>query len=108
VPCPILITFKRALIAADDALESAAASVDRTSEVDKKFREAIHLLSGFETDLPSEDPRSDPNIGSSVTREAKLSDKSKSPSTVLHALIKNLHAKVKFLSISLPFNTDES
>ena len=38
-------------VAADEALKSAAV-VDRTSEeVDKKFGEAIHLLSGFEKDF---------------------------------------------------------
>jgi hypothetical protein len=96
VLCPIPTTYKRVLIAADDALRSAVESVDRTSEVDKKFGEAIHLLSGFEMDSVFDDPTSDSNIGSTITREAKLSDKSKSPSTILHALKKNLHAKVKF------------
>ena len=40
-------------IVADEALKYAAAA-DRTSkEVDKKFGEAIHLLSGFEKDFAS-------------------------------------------------------
>jgi hypothetical protein len=99
------------LIAADDALKSAAESVDRSSEVDKKFGEAINLLSGFEMDFPSDDPTSDPNIGWTVAREGpegKLRYKSKSPSTILHALKKDLHAKVKFPSVSLPLSADES
>jgi hypothetical protein len=79
--------------------------VDKTSKVDKKFWEAIDLLSGFEMDLLSEDPTSDPNIGS---REAKSSDKLKSPSAILHALKGNLHAKVKFPAVSLSLKPDES
>ena len=58
------------LIAADDALKSAAEAGDRISEkVDGKFARAIHLLSGFETDFPLKDPTSDPNIDVMVTRE---------------------------------------
>jgi hypothetical protein len=96
------------LIAADDALTSAAGAGDRTSEeVDKRFREAIHLLSGFEKDFLSKDPTSDPNIGGTVTREAKMSDNFESPSTILYALKKNLHAKVKFPSVYLPLDADE-
>jgi hypothetical protein len=93
------------LIAADDALKSASEAGSRASmEVDEKFREAIDLLSGFEKDLPSKDPTSDPNI----SRTGKKSD---SPLTILNALKKNLHAKVKFPSVSLllkSLNTDES
>ena len=92
------------LIAAEDALKSAAEAGSVASmEVDEKFREAIDLLSGFDKDFPSIDPTSDPNIGRSVTREnpvGKMSGKSDSPSTILFALKKNLHAKVKFLSVS--------
>ena len=72
-------------------------------EVDEKFREAIDLLSGFDKDFPSKDPTSDPNIGRPFTREnpeGKMGDKSDSPSTILFALKKNLHAKVKFPSVS--------
>jgi hypothetical protein len=98
--------INRVLIAADDALKSATESVDRTSKVDKKFKNAIHLLSEFEMDFLSGDPMSDPNIGRTETRKAK-SYKSKSPSTILHALKSNLHAKVKFPSVSLPLNADE-
>jgi hypothetical protein len=107
--------MNRVLIVADDALKSAAESVDRTSVVDKKFKEVIHALSGFEMDSLSEDPMSDPNIGGMDTRKAK-SDKSESPpdlppespSTILHALKENLHAKVKFPSVSLSLDVDES
>jgi hypothetical protein len=74
--------------------------------VDKKFREAIHLLSGFEKDFPSRDQTSDPNINGTVTMEAE-SDKSESPSTILNTLENDLHAKVRFTSISLPLNADE-
>jgi hypothetical protein len=99
------------LIAADDALKSAAEAGYRTSEeVDKKFGDAIHLLSGFEKDFPSKDPTSDPNIAGTIIREAKMGDEFKSPSTILSALKKNLHAKVKFPSVSLPLialNVDE-
>ena len=78
-------------------------------EVDEKFREAIDLLSGFDKDFPSKDPTSDPNIGRSVTREDPegKSDKSDSPSTILFALKKNLHAKVKFPSMSWVSMADE-
>ena len=78
------------LIAADDALTSAAeARYPKSRKVDKKFRKVIDLLSRFERDF--KDSMSGPNIGGTVTREAK----SKSPSMVLHALKKNLHANVK-------------
>jgi hypothetical protein len=95
------------LIAADDALKSAsdagAAGHWTSNKVDKKFEDAIHLLSGFEDDFtfPSKDPTSDPNISGTVTRETKLSD------TILYALEKNMHAKVKFTSVSLSLNADE-
>ena len=96
------------LIAADDALRSAAEAGDRTSkEVDNKFEEAIHLLCAFEKDFPSE-PASGSNVGGMVTREGTTSDKSESPSTILYSLKKNLHAKVKFPSVSSTLNADES
>lgn len=82
------------LTAADDALQSAAEPRDQTSkEVDKKFKKAIDLLSTFELekDLSFKDPTSDPDIGGAVTRFA---------STILSALKKNLHAKVKPSSYS--------
>jgi hypothetical protein len=99
------------LIAADDALKSVAEVKDWTSEeVDKKFVKAIHLLGAFEKDFSSKAPTSDPNIGGMVTSdlEAKMDDTSKSPSAILYALKNNLHAKVKFLSVSLPLDADES
>jgi hypothetical protein len=95
------------LIAADDALKSAAepeAENKTSAEVDEKFREAIDLLSGFEKDFLSKDPTSDPNI----SRTGKRSSMSDSPLTILYALKKNLHAKVKFPSVSLSLNADES
>ena len=94
------------LIAADDALRSAAeAGVMTSEEVDKKFREAIHLLGAFEKDFPS---TSGPKVGGIVTREGKMSDKAESPSTILYSLKRDLHANVKFLSVSLTLNVDES
>jgi hypothetical protein len=87
------------LIAADDALGSAAEARNRTSEVDKKFRRAIDLLGGFE-DFLSEHPTSGPNIAGMVTRETNMGDKPKSPLTILFALKKNLHANVRFPSVS--------
>jgi hypothetical protein len=96
-------------MAADDALKSAAEAGNRISNnVDGKFATAIHLLSGFEKDFPSKDPTSDPNISGVVTREASMSDTSKSPSAILHALKRNLHAKVKLPSVSLHIDADES
>ena len=94
------------LIAADDAIKSAAEAGDKTSEeVDKKFREVVDLLSRFEKDFPSRDPVSDPNmqanIGGTVTTEANINNNSESPSMILSALKKNLHSKVKFPSVSL-------
>jgi hypothetical protein len=103
---------KRVLIAADDALMSAAKAGDRTSEeVDKKFGEAIHLLSSFEKEFPSKDPTLDPNIGGTITRAAKMNDQfdmSEYVSAIIYALKQNMHAKVKFPSVSLPLNADES
>jgi hypothetical protein len=99
--------MERLLTAAVDALKYAAKAGNRTSKrVDKKFREAIHLFSGIE--FP---PTSDPNIGGTITGEAiraKMIDESESPLTILDALKKNLAEKVKFPSVSLPFNADES
>jgi hypothetical protein len=92
------------LIAADDALKSAAEAGNRTPEVDKKFEEAIDLLSRFEKGFPPKNPTSGPNIGGTVTR---MSDESKSPSTILYALKKNLHAKVMFPSVSSLLNADD-
>ena len=101
------------LIAADDAIKSAAEAGDKTSKkLDEKFGRAIKLLSGFEKDFPIKHPTSDPYIGETVTRNAKMNRKSKPPLTlpsmILHALEKKLHAKVKFPSISLPLDADES
>jgi hypothetical protein len=95
-------------MAADDALMSAVEAENKISErVDKKFEEAIQLLSRFMEDFLSKDPTSDSNIGG-TTREAKMSDKSESPSTTLAALKKNLHSKVELLSVPLPLVADES
>jgi hypothetical protein len=103
-------SYQRVLIVADDALKSAAEltaeAKDRTSkQVDKKFGEAIHLLSRFEKDFPSKSP----NIGGTVTRDrrdAKMGNKSETPLTILDALETSLHSKVKFLSVSLSLNAD--
>ena len=96
------------ITAADDALKSAIGYGYRTSNLDKKFGEVIHLLSGFEKDFTSKHPTFDPNIGLTATKGANMSDESGSPSAILHALKENLHGKVKFLSVSLPLNVDES
>ena len=49
-------TWKSVLIAADDALKSAAENGDRiTEEVDEKFEDVVYLLIGFEKGLPSKD-----------------------------------------------------
>ena len=101
------------LIGADDALKSAAEAGDKTSEeLDKKFKDAISLLSGFEKEFPSKHPTSNPSIGEAVSRKATMDQKSESPLTlpltVLRALEKNLHAKVKIPYVFLPLNADES
>ena len=90
------------LIAADDALTSAAEARYLTSKkVDKKLREVIDLLSCFERDF--KDSISGQNIGGEA--------ESKSASMVLHALRNNLHAKVKcssvFSSLFDSLNIDE-
>ena len=84
------------LRAADNALQSAADSEYWRSELDNKFGKAIELLSDFARDFPVKDPTLDPNIGGTVTEEVKMSDKSKSPMTILQALKNDLHSKVKF------------
>ena len=100
------------LIAADDALMYAAKAGDRISEeVDKKFRQAIHLLSAFEKDFSSKDLASDPNIGGTITGEANLNDKfdlSKYALAILCALKRNLHAKVKLSSVSFSLDAENS
>lgn len=96
------------LITADDALISTAEAGDKISEnVDKKFKEAIHLLSGFEKDFSSKDLALDSNISGVVTGKAKMSNKSESPLATLYALKKNLHANVRLLFVSLPLYADE-
>ena len=92
------------LIAADDALKSAAEAentvnrIKRTPEVDRKFEEAINLLSRFEKNFPPKNSILSPNIGGTlggtVTREVEMSDKPKPPSAILYALKNSLHAKV--------------
>lgn len=61
----------------------------RSKEVDKKFREAIHLLIRFEKDFSTNYPV--------VTGKANKSDKSKSPlmTRILSTLKRNLHAEVR-------------
>ena len=63
-------TWKSVLIAADDAMKSAAEAGDRiTEEVDEKFGDVIYLLIGFEKGLPSKDLTSDLTIDATVTRK---------------------------------------
>ena len=94
--------MKRVLITADDALKSAAeAGKGRSEEADKKFREAIDLLSRFEKDFPSKNSTSNPNISGAFTMEAKMNDKFGSPSTILSALKKDLYSEVNLLFTSL-------
>ena len=64
--------------------------------MDKKFGMAVDLLSDFAKEFSLKDPTSDPNIGGTVTGEMKMSDKSKSPSTILQAMKDDLNSKVKF------------
>jgi hypothetical protein len=91
---------KSVLIAADDALKSAAEARNGASvEVDEKFRKAIRLLSDFEKTFPPNHPTSDPIFGGS---------KPESPSTILNGLKNNFHAKVKLPFVSLPLNSDGS
>ena len=91
------------LIAADNALKSAAEAGNKTSKaVDNKFKRAIRLLSDFEKDFPFK------NCNRTTTGEVKMGNKSKSPSKILRALKTKLHAKVKFPSVSLPLDTDKS
>lgn len=105
-PCPILKLVNSVLIAADNALKSAAEAWDKISEdVDMKFREAIYLLGPFERDSPSEDLMTDQNISGMAPGEAKITDKSKA---ILCALKKDLHANVGVLFVSLPLEADES
>lgn len=105
------------LSTAEDALQSAVDS--RLSliqpriqpfqpPVEDKFREAVDILSIFVKDFPLKDSMSDPNIGGTVTGKVKMSDKSKSPTTILQALKNSLNSRVKFLSVSLSFNADGS
>lgn len=62
--------------------------MDRTSKVDKKFKKAIRLLSAFEKDFSPKDSALNSNIDRTVTREAKMGDRSESLSTILHANVK--------------------
>lgn len=95
------------MTAADDALKYAADAGNRTSkEVDRKFEEVIHMLSGFEN-FYSKDPTSessDPNIGG-MEAKTVTSDKFKSASTILNALKQNLHANVNFPSVPCSFTS---
>ena len=90
---------------AEDALFSAAEAEEETStEVDKKFEEAIDLLRAFGKNFPfdSKDPNhstSDSKIGGTVTREANTGDNSMSPSTILYSLEKHLYIRVNLPSV---------
>ena len=104
-PCLILILVKSVLIAADDALKSAAEAGDKISEeVDMKFRESIYLLGPFERDSFLKDLMTDQNISGMAPGEAKIRDKSES---ILCALKKNLHANVGVLFVSIPLDANE-
>ena len=83
--------MNRLLVAADNTLKSADEAGNKTSKVvDNRFKRTFRLLSDLEKSFPFKD-------GSmAVTGEEKTSDKSKSPSQILYALKKNLHAKVSF------------
>ena len=96
------------LIAADDALASAADTghLGIIPGVDKKFRNAIDLLSDFAKDFPPKDPTLNPNIGGDIAM--KINVKSNSPLTILQALKNNLDSNVTFPSVSLSLNADES
>ena len=98
------------LIAADNALKSAAEARNRQSkEADSKFGEVIHMLNSFVKDFPSKDPMLDPDSGETVAGEAKIGDGSKSPLAILYTLRRNLHAKVKYSTdFFLSLNADES
>lgn len=98
---PILITLRRVLIAADNALNFAAEAGNRRSRVvDKKFRKAVQLLGDFETGFLSKHPTSDQNVGVTVSNMSH--DEFKFALWIVYVLKKNLHAKVKFPSVSLP------
>ena len=89
------------LIAADDALRSAAdtAFLDTIPTVDRKFGHAIDLLSDFAKGFPLKNLTSDPNSGREVSGDVMINVKSKSPSTILHALKNDLHSNVTFPSV---------
>ena len=96
------------LIFADNALKSADRARKTSRRLDRRaenfFRGAIYQLSRFEKDFRSSSKDSDGNR--TVTREAKMIDKSKS---ILDAFKESSHdAKVKFPSVPLPLNADES
>ena len=79
-----------------------------TSKANNAFEGAIDLLSSFAEDFPLKDPTSDTIIGGTVAGEVKMSNNSKSPSAILHALKNNLYSNVTFPSVSLSRNTDGS
>ena len=74
--------------------------------MDIKFGHAIDLLSDFAKNFPLKDSTSNPNIGGTATGEVKMSDKSKSATTVLQALKNYLYSNVNFPSASLSLNSD--
>ena len=83
--------MNRLLVAADNTLRSADEAGNKTSKVvDNKFKRTFRLLSDLERDFPFKDR------SIMVTGEDKTSNKSRSPSKILCALKKNLHAKVSF------------
>ena len=90
------------LIAADDALESAADSeaLSWKPEVDSKFEKAIDILRDFAKDFPLKDSMSDLNIDGTVTGEVNMNEKFMFATTILQALKDDLHSNVKFPSVS--------
>ena len=64
-----------------------------------KFGNVIDLLSDFAKGFPLKNLVSDPNSGGEVSGDVMINVKSKSPSTILHALKNDLHSNVTFPSV---------
>jgi hypothetical protein len=100
------------LITADDALDTAVDLIFRSdgrplakdrSDVKKKIRKTLNLLSDFAKKFPLKDPGT---VTGKVTNGINSNKNSKSPTTILQALKDDLYSNVKSPSVSLSLNTD--
>ena len=102
------MAYKSVLVAADDALRSAAEAGNRaSSELDDKFVNVINMLDDFDHAFYSEDPVLGQNVDGAVMEAAKRNDMSEFSLATL-SLHEEAQAKVRFSSSSLFIKANRS